>query len=599
MEVKVNVKKLMMGNEAVARGAYEAGCTFAAAYPGTPSTQIFENVAKYKEIYAEWATNEVVAAELVIGAQMAGARAMASMKHFGLNVASDPIFSNVYNGVNGGLIFVVADDPGLATSGTEPDSRRWGPHMKIPVIEPADSQESKDYVKEAFEISEHFDTPVLVRMTTRVSHGTGIVALGERQEVAIRPYVRDVRKNATMSSLGKHKHNKVEQRLLDLARFSDETELNRLEFGDRKIGVVANGISYHYAREIFGEGASYLKIGFSYPLPEQKLREFAQYVETLYVIEELDPYMEECLQRLGITCTGKNRIPRTLELSVDIIRDALGLPAAAKPYELGIEAPPRLPNFCSGCTHRGVYMTMQKHQKEVVACGDIGCYNLAVLPPFSVHETMQDMGGSIGTAISFWKVFKGIGRTEKPFAFIGDSTFFHSGMPPLADAVYRKANIVLFVLDNRSTAMTGHQDHVGTGRLFDKTETAIVNIEDIVRSMGIADERIRIVDPYDLAAVETAVREGIKADELFVVIARRPCPLLKETRLARAGIKCVVDQGKCKKCKSCIKKTGCPALAVLNGEIVIDQEDCVGCALCEQVCPFDAIDLSSGKEGNE
>ena len=584
-------RQFMMGNAGIARGAYEAGCTYATAYPGTPSTQIFENAAQYQEIYGEWATNEVVAAELSIGAQMAGARTLCSMKHFGMNVASDPIFSCVYNGVLGGLVFVVADDPGLATSGTEPDSRRWGPHMKIPVIEPSDSQESKDFTKLAFEISERFNTPVMVRMTTRVSHGTGIVTLEERENVPIKTYVRNVKKNATMSSLGKHKHDEVEKRLLELAKFSDETELNRIEWGDRRIGIVCNGISYHYAREIFEDKASYLKIGFSYPLPEKKIREFAAGVNKLYVIEELDPYMEEYICQLGISCVGKEIIPRTLELDVDIIKRAFGETDEAVPYTIDVKAPERAPNFCAGCTHRGVYLTMKKHLEEVVACGDIGCYNLAVLPPFSVHETMQDMGGSIGTAISFWKVFEDIGRTEKPFAFIGDSTFFHSGMPALADAVYRQAKIVLVILDNSATAMTGHQDNVGTGYMFDKTPTVPVLIPEVVRGLGVPESQIRIVDPYNLKEMDDAVREGIEAKELFVIIAKRPCPLLKSTREARAGIKCVVDANKCKSCAMCIRRTGCPALMVGDeGKVEIVKEDCNGCGICMQVCAFHAIE---------
>ena len=586
----MNKKQFMMGNAGIARGAYEAGVTFATAYPGTPSTQIFENVAKYPEIYGEWATNEVVAAELAIGAQMAGARAICSMKHFGMNVASDPVFSNVYNGVLGGLVYVVADDPGLATSGTEPDSRRWGPHMKIPVIEPSDSQECKDYMKEAYEISERYDTPIMMRVTTRVAHGTGIVTLDERKDVPIKTYVRDVHKNATMSSLGTYKHDRLENRLKDLAAYSDETWMNTIEWGDRNIGIICNGISYHYCKEIFGEKASYLKIGFCHPMPEKKVREFAAGVKNLYVVEELDPYMEEYVKKLGISCTGKDIIPATLELNVDLIKKAFHIPADPV-YTTDIQAPHRAPNFCAGCTHRGVYYTAKKHLKEIIACGDIGCYNLAVLPPFSVHETMQDMGGSIGTAISFWKVFEGIGKTEKPFAFIGDSTFFHSGMPGVADAVYRKAKITIVVLDNSSTAMTGHQDHCGTGFSFDKTPTDAISIKAVLNGLGIDDDHIRIADPYDLEDMDQAFLEGIRAEDLFVIIAKRPCPLLKSTRKEREGMFCAVDPEKCKACNVCIRKTGCPALAVGAGRKVhIIREDCNGCEICLQVCPFKAIE---------
>ncbi|MDR1321052.1 MAG: 4Fe-4S binding protein [Gracilibacteraceae bacterium] len=588
-----NNKYFMMGNAALARGAYEAGVVFAAAYPGTPSTQIFENAAKYPEIYSEWATNEAVAAELAIGAQMAGVRALCSMKHFGFNVAADPIFPCVYNGVLAGLVFVVADDPGQATSSTEPDARRWGPQMRIPILEPADSQECKDFTKAAYEISERFDTPILIRLTARISHGTGIVTFAERQAVPIKPYTRNLSKNVGMSSLGKFKHARLEARVKDLAQFSDETDLNRIEWGEREIGVISNGISYQYVKEIFGDGASYLKIGFSYPLPEKKIREFAAGVRKLYIVEELDPYMEEYVKQLGIPCVGKEIIPAVNELSIDVIKEAFGV-TGEKRRRLDIKAPERTPNFCAGCTHRGVYTAMKKHLKKVIACGDIGCYNLAVLPPYSVHETMQDMGGSIPTAISFWKVFQLAGRPEKPFAFIGDSTFFHSGMTGLADAVYRKANIVVFILDNRSTAMTGHQDHPGSGRMMDKTPTEPIEIDDIARGMGIKEDQIRYVDPYDLADLDNAIQEGIAADKLYFIVARRPCPLLPETRKARAGISCVVSADKCTNCKACVRQTGCPALSIAEGKAVIEREDCNGCGICAQICRFQAIETVGG-----
>lgn len=583
------MKKLMLGNEAVARGAYEAGCTLAAAYPGTPATQILENAAKYEEIYGEWATNEKVAVEIAIGASMAGTRAMASMKHFGFHVASDPVYTSVYNGVTGGLIYVVADDPGLNSSGTEPDSRRFGPHMKLPIIEPSDSQECRDFVIAAFQLSEEFDTPFMVRLSTRICHGSGVVKLGERTNVPFKPYNRDVGKNTTLTAFARRKHEDVEERLVKLAEYSDHTPLNRIEWGNREIGIITNGISYQYAKEVFGETASYLKIGFSYPMPEKKIREFAAGVKKVYVIEELDPYMEEYVKQLGISCVGKSIIPRCRELTIDIVKKAFEIENPDKPYTVDAVAPSRPPGFCSGCTHRGFYAQMKKYLDKVIACGDIGCYNLSMLPPFSIHETMQDMGGSIPTAIGFWKVFEQNGRTEKPFAYIGDSTFFHSGLTGLADAVYRRAKIVVVILDNSSTAMTGHQEHVGTGYTIAKASIKPVSIENIVRSFGVEEENLRVVDPYNLAETDQAIKDAIAADELFVIVTKQPCPLLKTTIKAREGMYSYVDQDVCRKCHTCINKTGCPALTIEGGNIVIEKADCNGCAVCVQICPFKSI----------
>lgn len=584
------MKQVMLGNEAIARGAYEAGCHVAAAYPGTPSTEILKNMAKYKEISSEWSVNEKVAAEVCIGASMAGARALAAMKHFGLNVASDAVFPAVYEGATGGLVIICADDPGMNSSGTEPDSRNFAPHMKIPMLEPADSQECLDFVKLAFDLSEEFDTPMLVRTSTRVNHGSTVVTTGERKEVPVKKYVKNIMKNTNIPAVARNKHKTVEERLLKLRDYSNAAELNRIEMHDKKIGIICNGISYQYAREVFGETASYLKIGFSFPMPDEKIKAFAKSVETLYVIEELDPYMEDFVKALGIACIGKDKLPRCLELTPDIIRDAFGIPNTREGYSIGISTPVRPAVFCAGCPHRGIYHEVSKYVGKIVATGDIGCYALNILPPFSVTDTMIDMGGSITAGIGFDKVKKLVNRDLKTFSFIGDSTFFHSGITGLINAVYNKAAISLFILDNSTTAMTGHQDNPVSGKTLMGDITTMVDIEKLVIGCGVDPKSVRVVDPYDLAATKAAVKEAFEASELFVVIAKQPCALLKEQQAKRKGMRCQVNQDKCKKCKACVKKTSCPALEIVNGNTTINAAECNGCTICKQICPFDAIE---------
>lgn len=584
------MRKVMLGNEAIARGAYEAGCKVAAAYPGTPSTEVLQNLSKYDEVYSEWSVNEKVAAEVALGASMAGVRSMAVMKHFGLNVASDAVFPAVYIGATGGLVIICADDPGMNSSGTEPDSRDFAPHMKIPMLEPADSQECKDFTKLAFELSEQFDTPFMVRTTVRINHGSGIVEMADRVEVPAKHYERNVRKNTNLPVFGGNKHKLVEERLLRLKEYAETTELNRVELYSDEIGIVCNGINYQYAKEVFGENASYLKIGFSYPMPEQKIRDFAAKVKKLYVIEELNPYMENYIKCMGIPCVGKEVLPLWLEYSADIIRKAFGLPSVGAAYEVDVQAPVRPAGFCAGCPHRGLYYEVSKYNDKIVATGDIGCYALNIHPPFSVTHTQICMGGSITAGSGFAKAEQSAQRGLKVFSFIGDSTFFHSGITGLVNAVYNGHKTSIFILDNSTTGMTGHQDNPVTGVTLMKEVTQAVDIKAMVLACGVKPENVRTVDPYDLKATAAVVKEAYEATELFVVIVQRPCALLKSVIAQRKGIHCKVNADKCRNCKVCVTKTACSALIVGENGVSIDPEECNGCSICSQICPFDAIE---------
>jgi len=588
------MKKLLTGNEAIARGAYEAGCTVAAAYPGTPSTEILENIAGYKEIYSEWSPNEKVAVEVASGAAIAGARALAAMKHVGMNVAADPLFTMAYEGVNGGLVLVTADDPGLHSSQNEQDNRHYAPHAKVAMVEPSDSQECKDFVKMAFVLSEQYDMPVILRGTTRVCHSKSLVELEAREEVGIKAYQKNVQKYAMTPAHAKVRHVIVEEKLCELQKAAEHSPLNRIEWGGRKVGIITSGISYQYAREVFGDEVSYLKLGLTYPLPEQKIRDFAAQVGEVWVIEENDPYLETAVKALGIKCKGKDVLPLCGELNSGIIREAFGSPkgkkvaaglVAAPGQELSL--PGRPPVMCAGCPHRGLFFALSK-LKDVVVSSDIGCYTLGLTPPLAVTDTVICMGASISAGIGFEKAFQKGGVPKKVFSCIGDSTFFHSGITGLIDAVYNKSKICVVILDNRITAMTGHQDNPGTGRTLQGEETAAVDLVPLVRAVGIKGENIRVVDPYNLAETEEAVREAAAATEPFVIITRQPCALLKDVQRARAGMYCAIDQEKCRKCKACMK-IGCPALSVKGGQVVIDANSCNGCGLCLQVCKFEAI----------
>jgi indolepyruvate ferredoxin oxidoreductase alpha subunit len=584
----MRMKKIMSGNEAIARGAWEAGCTFAAAYPGTPSTEILENIAQYEEIYSEWSPNEKVAVEVACGASIAGARALCAMKHVGLNVAADPLFTIAYEGANGGLVIISADDPGMHSSQNEQDNRLYAPHAKVAMIEPSDSQECKDYIKYAFEISEKYDTPVLFRITTRIAHSKGVVELSEREEVGFKDYEKNVKKYVMIPGNARIKHVEVEERLKKLKELSNNTPLNRIEWGDKKIGIVTSGVSYQYAKEVFGDSASYLKIGFSYPLPDELIRNFAKEVEMLYVVEENEPYLENYIKSMGIDCVGKEIIPICGELNPDIVRGAFLGKQEKEKYQLDINVPSRPPVLCPGCPHRGIFYAVSKY-KDIIATGDIGCYTLGMMPPLNVTDTVICMGAGISAAIGFEKVYKMANRKGKIFGFVGDSTFFHSGITGLIDAVYNQSPIVAVILDNSITAMTGHQENPGTGKTIKGEITQVVDILSIVKAVGIKEENIRVVDPYDLKATEEAVKDAYNSKEPFVIITKQPCALIKEVQKKRSGKYLVINQEKCKKCKACLR-TGCPAISIRNNNVVIDKNMCNACTVCQQVCKFDAIE---------
>lgn len=582
------MKKLLTGNEAVARGAYEAGCLVAAAYPGTPSTEILENVATYKEIYSEWATNEKVALEIASGAAIGGARSLAAMKHVGLNVAADPLFTIAYEGVNGGLVIVTADEPGMHSSQNEQDNRLYAHHAKVALVEPSDSQECKDFVKYAYEISERFDTPVLFRITTRVCHSKGLVEFNERTEVGVKKYEKNIQKYIMVPANSKRKHVEMEEvRLENLRRYSNNCPLNRIEWGDKKIGIITSGISYLHAKEVFGDSASYLKIGFSYPLPDEMIRKFALSVDKLYIIEENEPYIENFVKSMGIECIGKDFIPICGELTPEIIREKLLPIKNSKSYNIDLQVPARPPALCAGCPHRGIFYAVSKY-KDVISTTDIGCYTLGMMPPLSVGDTCICMGAGISAGIGFERAARQGGRKDKIFGFVGDSTFFHSGITGLIDAVYNKSPIVVVILDNRITAMTGHQQNPGTGKTLMGEPAQIVDIEAMVKAVGIKEENIRVVDPYNLGETQKAVKDAYEAKEPFVIITKQPCALIKEVQKKRANVYCEIDYDKCKNCKACTK-IGCPAISVRNGKVVIDSVTCNGCTICKQVCKFDAI----------
>lgn len=582
------MKKIMSGNEAIARGAYEAGCAVASAYPGTPSTEILENIAGYKEIYSEWAPNEKVACEVACGASIAGARAITTMKHVGLNVAADPVFTIAYEGVNGGLIIVSADDPGMHSSQNEQDNRLYAPHAKIAMVEPSDSQECKDFVKYAYEISERFDTPVLFRVTTRVSHSKGLVEFGERENVLVKDYQKNTSKYIMVPANSKKKHPEVEKRLEDIKQFSNDCKLNKFEWNDSKIGVITSGISYQYAKEVYGDTVSYLKLGLTYPLPNHMIEEFSKRVEQIIVIEENEPYIENAVKIMGIKCKGKEVIPICGELNPDILRKALLNDEDKSSIKLDINVPARPPVLCPGCPHRGIFYAVSKY-KDIIATSDIGCYTLGMVEPLNVADTVIDMGAGFSAAVGFQKAALMAGREDKIFGFMGDSTFFHSGMTGIVEIVYNNSPVVAVILDNSITAMTGHQENPGTGRNLMGEVAKVIDIEAVVKSLGIKEKNIRVVDPYDLASTNEAVKEAYEATEPFVIITKRPCALIKDVIKKRAHMYSFIHEEKCKKCKMCIK-TGCPAISFKDNTMRIDRSMCNGCGLCKQVCKFGAIE---------
>lgn len=582
----------MTGNEAVARGAYEAGISFASAYPGTPSTEILENIALYQDIIAEWAPNEKVALETAIGASIAGARALASMKMVGVNVAADPLLTYALMGVNGALVLVSADDPGMASSQNEQDNRFFAKFAKIAMLEPSDSQECKDMIKAAVEISEKLDTTVLFRMTQRVCHSKGLVELGERVEPPIKDYVRNTSKFDAVPAVSRALRVKLEDKLAKLEEFSNETDLNFIEWYDKKIGIITSGIAYQYAKEVFGENASYLKLGFTYPLPMKKIKEFASQVENLYVIEELEPYLEEQIRAHGIECIGKDKIPNIGELNTTIIaKNLLGVEKeSVKPSKEKVV--PRPPTLCAGCPHRGVFYELGK-LKNVMISGDIGCYGLGGADPLNGKDTCICMGGSAGVAHGANKVFNKFGKGTKTVATMGDSTFFHTGINGLIGILYNKSNVVTYILDNRTTGMTGHQDHPGTGYTLSGDMTEEMDIEAIVRALGC--KNVKTINPHNLKEVKETLKWALDLDEPSVIIARYPCVLKKysEKDIEEFGAlkdKYYVDEELCIGCRICTR-TGCPAIRFHKAEkkAYIDEFQCVGCSICAQVCPQDAI----------
>lgn len=589
------MKKLMTGNEAIARGAYEAGVRYASAYPGTPSTEILENVAMYKEsMLAEWAPNEKVALEAAIGASMAGARTLAAMKHVGVNVAADPLFTFAYTGVYGGLVLVSADEPGQHSSQNEQDNRNYAKAAKIPMLEPADAQESKDFTKIALEISEKFDAPVLLRMTTRVCHSKGIVECEDREEREIIPYKKDINKFVVVPAVARKLRVKVEERQKKLLEFSNTTPLNFIEWNDTSVGVITSGVCYSYAKEVFGDSISYLKIGFSQPLPTEKIKEFCSKVEKVYVIEENDPYIEEQVRVLGFNCYGKDVFPAYGEMLPEVIRKSVfGETMPTLNYEEK-EVVARPPVLCAGCPHRGFFVQLGK-RKNVMVSGDIGCYSLAFADPYNAMDQNICMGASISVGHGAQKVFDMVNDNKmKVVSVLGDSTFFHTGINSLINVAYNRSNTVNVILDNRITGMTGHQENPGSGYTLQGEKVEDLNIEAIVRALGF--KNVVVINPNDLVAVKNALDWAISLDEPSVIITRWPCALKKFSPEDKEEFKDLfsdkysVDHEKCIGCKACIR-TGCPAISFDNEtkKSTIDYNACVGCSVCSQVCPVKAI----------
>ena len=572
------MKRLMLGNEAIARGLYEAGASFVSSYPGTPSTEITEFAAKYPEIHAEWAPNEKVAYESAFGASLAGARSATAMKHVGLNVAADPLFTSAYTGINGGMVVIVADDPAMHSSQNEQDSRHYARAAKLPMLEPSDSAECRDFTLAAFEISEKFDTPVLLRTCTRVAHAQNAVDERERAEIPLRPYQKDSRKYVMAPGNAIHRHPVGEARLNALREYSEACDLNREEPGDRSIGFVCSGTCYLYIKEVF-PNASVLKLGMTHPLPLAKISAFAEKVEKLIVVEELDGVIESELRAAGIRVSGgKDLFSNLGELSQAAIRRAMGIPQPES-VSLGESIPPRPPVMCAGCPHRGVFYTLGKMKLTVL--GDIGCYTLGAAAPLGSLDTCVCMGASISSLHGFATVRPA--ERDRTVCVIGDSTFLHSGITSLTNVAYNQSRATILILDNSITGMTGHQQNPATGFTLQMEAVPPVSLEKVCEAVGI--RRVRVVDPGDLDALEAVLREELSADEASAIICRRPCMLLK-TAVVRPALS--VDAEKCRGCKKCMG-LGCPAISVHEKRAEIDHAQCVGCGLCGQLCAFGAI----------
>ncbi len=585
------MKELMTGNEAIARGAYEAGAVFASAYPGTPSTEILENVVLYKDkIYCEWAPNEKVALESAIGAAIAGARSLSTMKHVGVNVAADPLFTFAYTGTNGGFVLISADDPGMHSSQNEQDNRNYAAFARILMLEPADSQEAKVYTKLAFELSEKFDTPVMLRVTTRICHSKSLVELEDRIEVSMKKYGKNIGKYVATPANGKVMRYKLEDRIKAMETYSNNTDINTAMYHGSDIGVISSGVAYQYAREVFGDEASYLKLGMTYPLPMDKIKEFAKKVKKLYVIEELDPYIENQIRMAGIDCIGKEIVPSIDELNTDILRKAVyGIESEAVTSEMAAVVRP--PTLCAGCPHRGFLQVLSK-KKNVMISGDIGCYTLGSAPPLLAMDTCICMGASVSAGHGAAKAFANAGLDTRVVSVIGDSTFFHSGVTGLMNVAYNKSNCITVILDNRITGMTGHQQNPGTGFTLMGEPTVEVDIELICQAVGIPKSHIFVINPLDLKETDQALTAALALDDASVILAKWPCILKKFSDQDKEDFdlspgKCEINQEICTKCKTCVR-TGCPAIHS-GDNIEIDEVMCTGCAVCMQVCPFNAI----------
>ena len=577
------MKTLMLGNEAVARGLYEAGCSFVSSYPGTPSTEITECVATYKEVYAEWAPNEKVAMEAAFGASLAGKRSFCAMKHVGLNVAADPLFTIGYTGVNAGMVIAVADDAGMHSSQNEQDSRHYARASKIPMLEPSDSAEALAFTKLAYELSEQFDTPVFIKMCTRVAHSQSVVEPGQRTEHS-KTYEKNPPKYIMMPGNAKRRHPVVEARTRQLVDWAENSDINRLEEGaDHSIGIITSSTSYQYVKEVCGDKYPVLKLGMIWPLPEKKILSFAASVEKLIIVEELDSFIETHCRQLGIACTGKDLFPCIDEFSQNLVAEKLGN-SVENGTKLDAAIPPRPPVMCAGCPHRGLFYTLAKN--KVTALGDIGCYTLGAVPPLAALDTTICMGASISGMHGFTKAGGAEGR--KVVAVIGDSTFMHSGVTGLINMAYNESCGTVIIVDNSITGMTGHQQNPTTGFNLKGDPCTKIDLETLCRAVGI--RRVRVVDPYDLAQCDAAIKEETAVDEPSVIISRRPCALLKYVK-HKAPI--IADADKCMGCKACMK-IGCPAISIIDKKAKIDNTLCTGCGVCAQLCKFDA--LSAAKE---
>ena len=579
------MKQLILGNEAVARGLYEAGCSFVSSYPGTPSTEITEAVAKYPEVYAEWAPNEKVAMEAAFGASLAGRRSFCGMKHVGLNVAADPLFTISYTGVNAGMVIGVADDAGMHSSQNEQDSRHYAMASKIPMLEPSDSAEALAFTKLAYRISEEFDTPVLVKMCTRVSHSQSVVELGEREE-AVKTYETNIPKYVMMPGNAKRRHPVVEERTKKLTAYAETAEINRIEPGkSNDYGFVTSSTSYQYIKEVVGDTYPVMKLGMIWPMPVEKLRSFAASVDRLVVVEELDGFIEAHCKNLGIDCIGKERFSCIDELSQNLVADALQV-AYARGVKLEDAVPPRPPVMCAGCPHRGLFYTLKKN--KITVLGDIGCYTLGAVAPLNAVDSVICMGASVSGLHGFLKSQQGA-MDGKTVAVIGDSTFMHSGITGLVNMAYNESNSTVIIVDNSITGMTGHQQNPTTGYNLKGDPCAKIDLETLCKAVGI--RRVRVVDPYDLAQCDQVIKEELAANEPSVIISRRPCALLKYVKHSKP---LTVDSDKCVGCKACMR-IGCPAISIVDGKAKVDNTLCVGCGVCQQLCKLGA--LTAAEEG--